>query len=90
MRAVALDEPYASAVPALRVDRDTGFRELLDVAIDRPDRYPEVGGERGRRGASARLEVEQERDLPAGTTVYTRERTTSRRSNVVLRRMLGV
>ena len=56
-RAVAVDEPDPTERAALREDRDAGRAQLLDVAVDGPDRHLQLARElaprSGRRGSGA-------------------------------------
>jgi hypothetical protein len=63
---VAVDEADAAVRAALGVDRHAGFRQRLDVAVDRPDGHLELLGELRRRHPAAGLEQEQDVDQAAG------------------------
>ena len=64
--AVAAGEPVAACGPAYRLDRDSGRRERLDVAMDRAHRHLQPLGYVGGRELSACLEQQQERDESGG------------------------
>ena len=50
-RPIAVDEADPALRSALRVDRDAGLGERLDVAMDRPDRDLQLLGESSRRSS---------------------------------------
>jgi hypothetical protein len=52
--------------PALRVDRDAGGAEGLDVAVDGPNRDLQLAGQLGRGQPTAVLEVEEQLEEARG------------------------
>ena len=66
-RPIAVDQPDAAERATLGEDRHTGGAQLLDVAVDRPDRDLELARELGRGQAATALEQQQQVDEAAGT-----------------------
>jgi hypothetical protein len=64
VRPVATEQGVAAAGAPLADDRDTGGAEVDQVAVDRPLRDLQLGGELGGRQPPARLEQEQEAHQP--------------------------
>ena len=64
LRPVTAGQPIAACGPPQRLDRNTGGSERLDVAVNRPDRDPEVGGELGRGELPPQLQEEKQRHQP--------------------------
>lgn len=66
-RPVAVHEADPAVRATVRIDRDTGGRQRLHVAMDRPDRHLQLGRQLAGGQATARLEEEQQVDEAAGT-----------------------
>ena len=64
LRPVATGQPIAACRPPQRLDRNAGGSERLDVAVNRPDRDPEVPGELGRGELPPQLQEEKQRHQP--------------------------
>ncbi len=60
---VAIGEDDATERTALHVDRDAGFTQGLDIAVDRPDRDREFVGQIARGQPTLTLEELQTRNL---------------------------